>query len=177
MATKLDFNIFKAYEKKIECDRAREERNIEVDYRLHSLERALPKFVTKEDNELEMKEKASLEKFEDLQAMLEKTKQIHLTDQEELMKKLDTLKEQHEEKTKELIEQMQMLETKIDDIEEEGEEEESYDDEDDEDLGSELEDTFDVNDLGNKPGPGTSPNSSKSDLEGDGEEQKGRQSA
>ena len=68
---------------------------------------------------------------------------------------------------------MQMLETKIDDIEEEGEEEESYDDEDDEDLGSELEDTFDVNDL-NKPTVGTSPNSSKSDLEGDGEEAKGR---
>ena len=67
---------------------------------------------------------------------------------------------------------MQMLETKIDDIEEEGEEEETYDDEDDEDLGSELEDTFDVNDLGNKPAAGTSPNSSKSDLEaeGDGEE-------
>ena len=125
-----------------------------------------------------MKEKASVVKFEELHDMLEKTKAIHLNDQEELMKKLDTLKAEHEEKTKELIEQMQMLETKIDDIEEEGEEEETYDDEDDEDLGSELEDTFDANEL-NKPGAGTSPNSSKSDLEGDGEveEAKGRQSA
>lgn len=45
------------------------------------------------------------------------------------------------------MDQMLTLETKIDKIEEEAEEGESYDEEEDEDLGSELGDTLDVNDM------------------------------
>ena len=52
------------------------------------------------------------------------------------------------------MDQMLTLETKIDKIEEEAEEG-SYDEEEDEDLGSELEDTLDVNDMPNKVGLGS----------------------
>ena len=48
------------------------------------------------------------------------------------------------------MDQMLTLETKIDKFEEEGEEEHSYDEEEDEDLGSEIGDTIDVNDVVNK---------------------------
>ena len=62
---------------------------------------------------------------------------------------------------------MLTLETKIDKIEEEAEEGESYDEEEDEDLGSELGDTLDVNDMPNKVGLG-SRESSKQDLNNGG---------
>ena len=67
------------------------------------------------------------------------------------------------------MDQMLTLETKIDKFEEEEEEEHSYDEEEDEDLGSEIGDTIDVNDVVNKQGL-VSQHSSKNDLGGDGED-------
>ena len=49
-----------------------------IDERLHCLERALPKFVTKDENEIDMKEKADLVMIEEMKSILEKTKQINL---------------------------------------------------------------------------------------------------
>ena len=70
------------------------------------------------------------------------------------------------------MDQMLTLETKIDKFEEEEEEEHSYDEEEDEDLGSEIGDTIDVNDVVNKQGL-VSQHSSKNDLGGDGEDENG----
>ena len=137
MLGKLDINIFRAYEKRVAADRSREERNFVIDERLHSLERALPTFVTKEENAEDMKEKASLETIDELKALLEKNKQINFSEHEKLAKRLETLKAEHEEQVKELMDQMLTLETKIDKFEEEAEEGESYDEEEEEDLGSE----------------------------------------
>ena len=171
MLGKLDINIFRAYEKRVAADRSREERNFVIDERLHSLERALPTFVTKEENAEDMKEKASLETIDELKTLLEKNKQINFSEHEKLTKRLDTLKAEHEEQVKELMDQMLTLETKIDKFEEEAEEGESYDEEEEEDLGSEIGDTIDVNDVANKVGH-VSQHSSKNDLAGDGEEEK-----
>ena len=74
MRGKLDINIFRAYEKQVAADRSREERNFVIDERLHNLERALPNFVTKEENEIDMKEKASLSTIEEMKSLLEKNK-------------------------------------------------------------------------------------------------------
>ena len=49
-----------------------------IDERLHCLERALPKFVTREENEADMKEKVDLHMLEEMKSMLEKTKQVNL---------------------------------------------------------------------------------------------------
>ena len=78
MLGKLDANVFRTYEKKQALDRSREERNFVIDERLHCLERALPKFVTKEENEADMKEKVDLHMLEEMKSMLEKTKQVNL---------------------------------------------------------------------------------------------------
>ena len=50
------------------------------------------------------------------------------------------------------MDQMLTLENKIDKFEEEAEEGESYDEEEEEDLGSEIGDTIDVNDVNTKVG-------------------------
>ena len=67
------------------------------------------------------------------------------------------------------MDQMLTLETKIDKIEEEAEEG-SYDEEEDEDLGSELEDTLDVNDMPNKVGLGSHESSKHEIKAGDGDD-------
>ena len=103
---KLDVNIFRAYERQQDLDRKREERNFILDSRLHNLERVIPTFVDREEHEMEMKEKANLDKFDELKSILEQTKQINLSEQENLTKRLDTLKAEYEEQTKELNEQM-----------------------------------------------------------------------
>ena len=97
MHGKLDINIFRAYEKQVAADRSREERNFVIDERLHNLERALPTFVTKEENAEDMREKASLQTIDELKALLEKNKQINFSEHEKLTKRLDTLKAEHEE--------------------------------------------------------------------------------
>ena len=65
---------------------------------------------------------------------------------------------------------MLTLETKIDKIEEEAEEGESYDEEEDEDLGSELGDTLDVNDMPHKVALGSNESSKHEIKGGDGDD-------
>ena len=92
LQNKLDINIFKAYEKQQALDRKREERGFEIDERLHRLEVTIPKLVTKEENEVELGGRVSLDDFEGLKEQLEKAKQVNLTEQEALSKRLTTLK-------------------------------------------------------------------------------------
>ena len=104
-----------------------------------------------------MLDKAGLDRIDELKSLIEQNKSINHEIQEKVNKRLDDLKTDHEEQAKELMDQMLTLETKIDKIEEEGEEEHSYDEESDQDLGSELEDKLDVNDLNTGlPGGGRS---------------------
>lgn len=137
-AIKLDYQIFRDYEKMVSSDRTQELKNFEYEEKLFSLERALNNYVTIEQNELDMRDKVNFAKLEELQESLNNLKTINLTMEETLSQKLSVLKDDFEVKTKEIMENIEDLNKKMDEIEEEG----SYDDETDQDLESELGDTL-----------------------------------
>ena len=164
---KLDANVFRAFEKAIATDRTREEQYFVIDERIHTLETAFPTLVNKDEFADKMEDKASNFKIDEIKSLLENQKQLSFTENEKLGNRLDQLKKENEEKAVELMDEMLTLKAQLDKIEEEGEEGESYDEEEDEDLGSELEDTLDVNELPGKGGVG-SPGGSSGGA-GDGE--------
>lgn len=100
-----------------------------------------------EDNVIELQDKVSLTKLDELQDTLNNMKSINTTTEETLSHKLAQLKDDFENKTKEMMDNIEDLNKKMDELEEE---EGSYDDESDEDLDSELGDTLDVNDMNRK---------------------------
>ena len=118
-----------------------------------------------------MKEKATVQKIEEMKSLLEKNKQINFSEHEKLSKRLDALKAEHEEQAEELMDQMLTLETKIDKFKGEAEEGESYDEDEKEDLGLESGDMINFNYVNNKVSH-QSQHSSKNDLSGEEEEEK-----
>ena len=85
--------------------------------------------MTKEEQAVELREKVSLTKLEELTEKLHNLQSIHLSAQESLTQKVTTLREDFEAKTAEMRDQIEDLNKKLDDIENEGSED--YDDESD----------------------------------------------
>ena len=76
---------------------------------------------------------------------MSKLQQLSVQLEEKLVTRVTTLRSDYENKTSEMIDQLRDLQAKVDEFDVE---DVSYGDEDeDEDLGSELEDTLDVNDM------------------------------
>ena len=92
MHGKLNINIFEAYEKQVASDRSREYWWVLPQPGVSS---AQPR--KKEENEVDMKEKATVQKIEEMKSLLEKNQQINFSEREKLSKRLDTLKAEHEE--------------------------------------------------------------------------------
>ena len=125
-------------------DRTQELKNFGYDEKLFNLERSLQNYVTREQQEGDMGEKASLTALDELTEKIHKLQAINVTTSESLTQRLDDLKDDFATTTKEMREQLDDLNKKMDDIDDE---EGSYDEESDQDLDSELGDTLDVNDL------------------------------
>lgn len=141
---KLDYCIFRDYEKMMSADRTQELKNFSYEEKLFNLERALNNYVMIEDNVMELRNKVSFDKLDELKDSFNKLQNINVTMEENLSQKLTDLKEDFETKTKEIIDNIEDLNKKMDEIDEE---EGSYDDESEQDLDSELGDTLDVNDM------------------------------
>ena len=127
----------------VASDRTQELKNFEYEETLFRLEKSLDLYVKKEDNEIDMREKVSLSKLDELMESLNNLRTINATQDENQSQKLTTLREDFESKTKEMIENIDDLKQQMAELDEEGD---SYDDESELDQ-SELEDTLDVNDM------------------------------
>lgn len=83
-------------------------------------------YVRIEDNIIELQDKVSLVKLDELQESLNNLRSINVTMEETLSQKLSVLKDDFENKTKEMMDNLQDLNKKMDDLEDE---DGSYDDE------------------------------------------------
>ena len=90
------------------------------------MERAMNDYVRIEDNIIELQDKVSLVKLDELQESLNNLRSINVTMEETLSQKLSVLKDDFENKTKEMMDNLQDLNKKMDEIEDE---DGSYDDE------------------------------------------------
>ena len=105
------------------------------------MERALQNYVTKEEQVMELRDKASLSLIDEVKDNLDKLRAINVESTEQLAHKFEVLKEDFEAKTKEMMDNMEDMNKKIDEFDEGSE----YDEESDQDLDSELGDTLDAN--------------------------------
>ena len=126
LTKKLDYCIFRDYEKMVASDRTQELKNFEYEEKIFNLERAMNDYVRIEDNIIELQDKVSLVKLEELQESLNNLRSINVTMEETLSQKLSVLKDDFENKTKEMMDNLQDLNKKMDDLEDE---DGSYDDE------------------------------------------------
>lgn len=108
------------------------------------MERQFLSYVTKEEQFEDMRDKVTLPMLDELRDNFHKLQTVNVTMEENLQQKLTNLRDELQDKTKEMLGQIGDLNKKMDEIEEEGSD---YDDEES-DLGSELEDTLDVDDVG-----------------------------
>ena len=83
-------------------------------------------YVRIEDNIIELQDKVSLVRLDELQESLNNLRSINVTMEETLSQKLSVLKDDFENKTKEMMDNLQDLNKKMDDLEDE---DGSYDDE------------------------------------------------
>ena len=97
---------------------------------------------------IELRDKVSFAKLEELKDTVHNLQTINVSMEESLSQKLTVLKDDFESKTKEMMDNIEDLNKKMDEL---SEEDGSYDDEgeggSDSDMGSELGDTLDVNDM------------------------------
>lgn len=126
LTKKLDYCIFRDYEKMVASDRTQELKNFEYEEKIFNLERAMNDYVRIEDNIIELQDKVSLVKLDELQESLNNLRSINVTMEETLSQKLSVLKDDFENKTKEMMDNLQDLNKKMDDLEDE---DGSYDDE------------------------------------------------
>ena len=61
MAVKLDYQVFRDYEKMVASDRTQELKNFQYEEKLFNLDRALQNYVTKDDQVIEMANKVNIE--------------------------------------------------------------------------------------------------------------------
>ena len=110
----------------VASDRTQELKNFEYEEKIFNLERAMNDYVKIEDNIIELQDKVSLVKLDELQESLNNLRSINVTMEETLSQKLSVLKDDFENKTKEMMDNLQDLNKKMDDLEDE---DGSYDDE------------------------------------------------
>ena len=145
LSLKMNYDDFALFRKRLDQDRTQEYKNFEFEEKIHKLDRQLLQYVTKDSHEVSMREKASNENLEEIQTQMSKLQQLSVQLEEKLVTRVTTLRSDYENKTSEMIDQLRDLQAKVDEFDVE---DVSYGDEDeDEDLGSELEDTLDVNDM------------------------------
>lgn len=146
LSVKLDYSIFRDYEKMVGMDRSQEQKNFTYEEKLHELERKFRDYVTKEDLAVDLRDKVSFARIDELVENFSRIQSGAAASEEKLSAKIADLKSDLESKTKEMLDQIEDLNQKMDEIEEE---DGSYDDEEesDQDLDSELGDTLDVNDM------------------------------
>ena len=123
---KLDYCIFRDYEKMVSSDRTQELKNFEFEEKIFNLERAMNDYVKIEDNIIELQDKVSLVKLDEMHENLNNLRSISATMEETLSHKLSVLKDDFENKTKEMMDNLEDLNKKMEEIEDE---DGSYDDE------------------------------------------------
>ena len=89
LTLKLDYCIFRDYEKMIASDRTQELKNFEYEEKIFNLERSLNDYVRIEDNVIDLQDKVSLSKLDELQDVLNNLKSINTTTEETLSHKLN----------------------------------------------------------------------------------------
>ena len=120
-------------------------------------------YVTKEDLQIEMKDKVSIPEMDEMKETLNKLQTIQGGNMESLTEKINNMKEEYETKTKEMLDQIDDLKKQMEELEDD----ESYEDELDSSNRSEEYDNFDVDDV-NKDQSDGSGNGTK---DGEGEEE------
>ena len=83
-------------------DRTQELKNFGYDEKLFNLERSLQNYVTREQQDGDMGEKASVSQLEELTEKFHKLQTINVTTSESLTQRLDDLKEDFATSTKEM---------------------------------------------------------------------------
>ena len=84
LSVKLDYCVFRDYEKMVAMDRTQEKKNFDYEEQLFKLERAFLNYVTKEDQIIELSDKVSLTKFDELQNSFHSLQSINVTLEENL---------------------------------------------------------------------------------------------
>lgn len=99
LSVKLDYSIFRDYEKMIASDRSQELKNFKYEEELFKLERKFQDYVTNEELKNQMTMKVSLNVVDEIRETFNKFKTIQHSDIETMTDKFNALKEDCENKT------------------------------------------------------------------------------